>query len=115
MIRAVPSAARAVRPAGWSSSSKRPGTLATNWITVGTPFFTAFSMLYPWRWTAVPVFVRTTSRTVLPFLTEGRAIPPTGLPFATVTVITTGLTAATWAAAAVGTATATSATATMCA
>ena len=24
---------------GWSSSSKRPGTFATNWITVGTPFF----------------------------------------------------------------------------
>ena len=30
---------------GWSSRAKRPGTLATNWITVGTPFLTFFSML----------------------------------------------------------------------
>ena len=30
---------------GWSSSSKRPCTLATNWITVGTPFLMFFSML----------------------------------------------------------------------
>lgn len=30
---------------GWcSSSSKRPGTFATNWITVGAPFFGVFSM-----------------------------------------------------------------------
>ena len=30
---------------GWSSSAKRPCTLATNWITVGTPFLMFFSML----------------------------------------------------------------------
>src|SRR4029078_2355728 len=30
---------------GCSSSSNRPCTLATNWITVGTPFLTVFSRL----------------------------------------------------------------------
>ena len=57
----------------------------------------------------MPTFVRTTIRTVWPFLTVGRLMPPTGRPLTAVIEITTGLTAADAVVPATGIAIATSA------